>query len=148
MYPAKSDKCASMLRELLCLALLGFLITNQNGFAQSSNGQITGLVTDTTGAAVDGASVSATNKATGVAYTSTTNGSGVYVLPQLVPGPYKISLGDSLVSFFNDPKPHKTQPSEVMARLIKAFRQGTSVSSVMREFLALVMPSDHSPAEI
>src|SRR5947208_3107837 len=92
MYRAKTDKCASVLRELLCLALLGFLITSQNGFAQSSNGQITGLVTDTTGAAVDGASVSATNKATGVAYTSTTNGSGVYVLPQLIPGPYKISL--------------------------------------------------------
>jgi AraC-like DNA-binding protein/ligand-binding sensor protein len=59
-----------------------------------------------------------------------------------------LDAGDSMASFFNDPKPHKTQPSEVMARLIKAFRQGTSVSSVMREFLALVMPSDHSPAEI
>ena len=52
------------------------------------------------------------------------------------------------VSFFSDPKSQGAQPSEVMARLVKAFRNGISVSRVMREFLALVMPSDHSPAEI
>ena len=92
MYRTKSDKCASMLRVLLCLALVGFLAASQSGFAQSSNGQITGLVTDSSGAAVEGASISATNNATGVAYNTTSNGSGVYVLPQLVPGPYKVSL--------------------------------------------------------
>ena len=59
-----------------------------------------------------------------------------------------LDAGGGLVSFFSDPKSQKAQPSEVMTRLIKAFRHGTSVSSVMREFLALVMPSDHSPAEI
>ena len=92
MYRAKSDKCASMLRVLLCLALMGFLAASQRGLAQSSNGQITGLVTDTSGAAVEGANITATNNATGVTYTTTSNGSGVYVLPQLVPGPYKVSL--------------------------------------------------------
>ena len=90
MYRAKSGKCVTTLRLLLCvLALLGFLAVSQSGLAQSSNGQITGLVTDSSGAAVEGANVSATNNATGVAYTTTSNGSGVYVLPQLVPGPYK-----------------------------------------------------------
>jgi AraC-like DNA-binding protein/ligand-binding sensor protein len=59
-----------------------------------------------------------------------------------------LDTGDTLVSFFSDPKPQKAQPSEVMAQLVKAFQQGTSVSSVMREFLALVMPADHSPAEL
>ena len=92
-YRAKSGKYVSTWRLLLCfLALLGFLAVSQSGLAQSSNGQITGLVTDSSGAAVEGASVSATNNATGVAYTTTTNGSGVYVLPQLVPGPYKVAL--------------------------------------------------------
>lgn len=52
------------------------------------------------------------------------------------------------VSFFSDPKASNVQPSEVMTRLIKAFRNGSSVSSVLREFLALAMPSDHSPAEM
>ncbi|MGA8151875.1 MAG: carboxypeptidase-like regulatory domain-containing protein [Terriglobales bacterium] len=60
--------------------------------AQSSNGQINGLVTDTSGAAVPGVKISAANGDTGVTYTNTTNGSGVYVLPQLVPGTYKVSL--------------------------------------------------------
>src|SRR5438552_12650920 len=92
MYRTTSENCASTLRVLLCLALLSFLAASQSGFAQSSNGQITGLVTDSSGAAIEGATVSATSNATGVAYNTTSNGSGVYVLPQLVPGPYKVTL--------------------------------------------------------
>jgi hypothetical protein len=90
MYRAKGT---SMSRVLMpCLALLGMLAASQSGIAQSSNGQITGLVTDSSAAAVEGASISATNNATGVAYNTTSNGSGVYVLLQLVPGPYKVTL--------------------------------------------------------
>ena len=59
-----------------------------------------------------------------------------------------LDTGGTLVSFFSDPKSQSSQPSEVMARLLKAFRHGSGVSSVMREFLALAMPSDHSPTEI
>jgi AraC-like DNA-binding protein/ligand-binding sensor protein len=59
-----------------------------------------------------------------------------------------LDSGANRVSFFSDPKPQKSQPSEVMSRLIKAFRHGNSVSSVLREFLTLAMPSDHSPAEV
>ena len=93
MYRVNNDERTSTSRVLLCVvALAGFLAAGQSVLAQSSNGQVTGLATDTSGAAVEGANVTATNTATGVAYTSTTNGSGVYVLPQLVPGPYKISM--------------------------------------------------------
>ncbi|PYV50647.1 MAG: hypothetical protein DMG92_06975 [Acidobacteria bacterium] len=59
-----------------------------------------------------------------------------------------LDSGGAAVSFFSDPKPVKVQPSEVMARLVKAIRHGSGVSSMMREFLALVMPADHSPGEI
>jgi AraC-like DNA-binding protein/ligand-binding sensor protein len=52
------------------------------------------------------------------------------------------------ISFFNDPKPKKAQPSEVMARLVKAIRHGTRVSTIMWEFLTLVVPSDHSVAQM
>jgi hypothetical protein len=84
---------ASLFSILLSfVALLGFLVTNQSALAQSSNGQVTGLVTDSSGAAVPDAEVTAINSATGVSYRGTTNGSGVYVLSQLVPGPYKVSL--------------------------------------------------------
>ena len=93
MYRAENDKCTSGLRVLVCLlALLGILTTGQRLLAQSSNGQITGLITDSSGAAVQDAKIVATNTETGVTYVSTTNGSGVYVLSQLVPGLYKVSL--------------------------------------------------------
>ena len=93
MYRAKNDRCTSVLRVLVCLlAFLGILTTGQSVRAQSSNGQITGLITDSSGAAVQDAKMIATNTETGVTYVSTTNGSGVYVLSQLVPGLYKVSL--------------------------------------------------------
>jgi len=59
-----------------------------------------------------------------------------------------LDRGSSAVSFFDDPHQRRAQHSEVMAKLVKAFRHGTSVSEVIRDFLVLVMPADHSPAEI
>jgi AraC-like DNA-binding protein/ligand-binding sensor protein len=59
-----------------------------------------------------------------------------------------LDAGGDSVSFFSDPKTEKIQPSEVMARLVTAIRHGSNVSSALREFLALVMPADRSPAEM
>jgi AraC-like DNA-binding protein/ligand-binding sensor protein len=56
--------------------------------------------------------------------------------------------GGSSVSFYSDPMPQKAQVADVMARLLKAFRQGSNVSTALREFLALAMPTDHSAGEI
>ena len=91
MYQAAMAKSFLRARTLIGFVVL-LLTIRQASLAQSSNGQISGLVTDSSGAAVDGAALIATNTATGVTYTGKTNGAGVYVLPQLVPGPYKISL--------------------------------------------------------
>jgi hypothetical protein len=51
---------------------------------------ITGTVTDTTGAVVPGATVTATNENTGVSVTTTTNSMGSYSTPPIDPGTYKI----------------------------------------------------------
>ncbi len=59
---------------------------------QATNAQITGLVSDVTGGSVPGASVKAINTATNVEYHTVTNDAGVYVLADLVPGPYKITV--------------------------------------------------------
>jgi Carboxypeptidase regulatory-like domain len=59
---------------------------------QSTNAQITGIVTDSSGASVPGAEVRATNTATNVQYPAVSNEAGVYVLSQLLPGPYKIAV--------------------------------------------------------
>lgn len=59
--------------------------------AQSSNGQISGIVSDQSGAAIPGVQVNATNGETHVAYRSVTNNAGVFVLSQLIPGPYVLT---------------------------------------------------------
>lgn len=92
-FPASNRKSISVSCAMrLLVAASVWLAISPGLWAQSSNGQITGLVTDQTGAAVEGANITATNTATGVSYGTKSNGSGVYVLPQLVPGPYKVSL--------------------------------------------------------
>jgi hypothetical protein len=60
--------------------------------AQTSNAQVSGLVTDTTGAVIAGAEIRAVNVATNVPYSAVSNGAGIYVLPELLPGPYTISV--------------------------------------------------------
>ena len=62
------------------------------GFAQTGTSNITGSVVDSTGAVVPGATVTATNEATGVKSTQTTTDSGVYAFSSLPVGNYTISV--------------------------------------------------------
>jgi len=59
--------------------------------AQEFRGQITGTIKDPQGAAVPGATVKALNVDTNVSTEAVTNGGGVYLLPQLIPGRYKLT---------------------------------------------------------
>jgi Carboxypeptidase regulatory-like domain len=60
------------------------------GAQQVAVAEVTGLVTDSTGAAVPGATVKMIETSKGVAYTVTTNSGGNYLLPGLPPGPYRL----------------------------------------------------------
>ena len=60
--------------------------------AQSPNGNINGLVLDPSNQLIVGAEVIAVNDVTNVQYTTKTNNEGVYVLPNLPPGPYRIQV--------------------------------------------------------
>lgn len=59
---------------------------------QSPNGTISGLVTDSSGAAIAKADVLLENDATGVQYAATTNQDGIYVLSDLPPGSYRLQV--------------------------------------------------------
>lgn len=64
-------------------------------FAQASTGavaQITGSVSDPTGAVVLGAQVRATQTDTGFTRTAVTGADGTYVLPNLIVGPYELQV--------------------------------------------------------
>src|SRR5215470_13459377 len=60
--------------------------------AQSPNGNINGLVVDPSNQLIVAAEVIAVNDVTAVQYTTKTNSEGVYVLPNLPPGPYRIQV--------------------------------------------------------
>jgi hypothetical protein len=73
-------------------AVIGALCLPLSIHAQTSTGTILGNVTDSTGAAVPGATVIATNLGTQVARTTTTDASGQYALPLLAVGNYKVDV--------------------------------------------------------
>jgi hypothetical protein len=60
--------------------------------AQSPNGVINGLVSDPTNRVIVDADVVVANDVTGVKYTTKTNGEGIYVVPNLPPGPYRLQV--------------------------------------------------------
>ncbi|HWX93240.1 MAG TPA: carboxypeptidase regulatory-like domain-containing protein [Terriglobales bacterium] len=58
--------------------------------AQTNTGRILGSVTDSTGAALDGASVIVTDLERGVSRSLRSDQAGAYVAPELLPGSYKV----------------------------------------------------------
>ena len=78
---------------VLATALLFALSLNiKPAQAQTVTGNITGIVTDPSGAAVAGATVTARNVRTGVQSEATTNGSGVYSIRFLPIGQYEVTV--------------------------------------------------------
>src|SRR6185369_8384831 len=61
-------------------------------FGQGERGTLNGTVTDPSGAVVVGAAVKATNVETGVETTAPTTEAGVFRLPYLPPGTYRLSV--------------------------------------------------------
>ena len=59
--------------------------------AQTVSGTVTGTITDTSGAAIPGVSITVTNANTEGIRKSTTNGAGIFSVPALPPGPYTVS---------------------------------------------------------
>jgi len=79
------------LRQIVFLvAVTLLLIAPING--QSPNGTISGIVVDPSGATVPGADILIANDATGVQYSAITNGEGLYVVPNLPPGSYRLQV--------------------------------------------------------
>ena len=59
---------------------------------QEARGTLLGRVSDPSSAVIVAAKVEAVNDATGVRYSSTTNDSGDFLIPFLIPGPYTITV--------------------------------------------------------
>src|SRR5215203_2193975 len=72
------------------MALLMAVLLPAAGFAQMTRGSIAGVVRDSSGAVVPGATVTVTNVATNAAQTTTTDGDGFYRVPALDAGRYTV----------------------------------------------------------
>ena len=84
-----TSKASTYMMILLLLAPFTFV---SNLRAQIAQGAIVGSVTDPSGAVVPGASVSATNVATGVVSRTTTTSVGYYDFPVLPAGTYTVTV--------------------------------------------------------
>ena len=68
----------------------GLLLVSLSSFAQGNAGRILGAITDQTGGAISGATVTVTDVQRGVARALTTDDSGSFNAPNLTPGTYKV----------------------------------------------------------
>src|SRR5882757_1986968 len=78
--------------QVLSVLTLTVLLCTGVSFAQNVTGTVGGVVADSTGAVVSGATVVAHNVDTGVDSQATTNGSGVYNIRFLPIGQYQVTI--------------------------------------------------------
>ena len=74
------------------IALLMCFASVASAYAQGATGTIAGTVVDSSGGAIPGASVTATEANTGTVRSTTSNDSGVFTMPSLNPGRYSVKV--------------------------------------------------------
>lgn len=82
-------RCAALRVFLVCCLAIACSV---GLLAQGTNARITGIVTDQSKAVIRGARVVAINEDTGVRYPAETNSSGIYLVPSLIPGKYRVEI--------------------------------------------------------
>src|SRR5438445_12027872 len=83
------QKVVESMRAMLLMSFVLAAALALPSFGQTF-GEITGEVTDSSGAVVIGAAVSVTNPQTNFTRTATTNNAGAYSFPALLPGVYNV----------------------------------------------------------
>jgi len=111
-------------------AILVFLMATmgQNARAQANRATITGEVTDATGAVLPGVDVTVLNTATGVPAKTESNHDGIYVVPNLFPGPYSVTFEKT--GFETLVRPTVTLESTEEARIDAVLKVGAATTSV------------------
>ncbi len=84
-------RSVSFLQRFLAVAIF-VLVTASTALSQSDRGTIAGTVLDSSGAVVQGASVTATGANTGAVYKTTSTDTGAYRIPDMQVGVYNITI--------------------------------------------------------
>lgn len=90
-----------MLHKRIITLALFVIVSAVGAFAQGGTGQISGTVTDQTGAVVAGAGVKVTNIATNFSRETTTNASGDYSIQLLPAGRYRVAINANGFAAYN-----------------------------------------------
>lgn len=86
-YRFSPRRAAQLFALLFCFAAMAFPL-----HAQNNKGTILGTITDAQGGLVNGAKVTAVNLATNTSAEDTTTESGLYTIPNLDPGMYRVTI--------------------------------------------------------
>jgi Carboxypeptidase regulatory-like domain/TonB dependent receptor len=101
--------------RLLLVAVVALILTAQPAISQSGAATLTGLIVDDSGGALPGATVTATNLATGVPSVAITNESGSYTIAALLVGSYSVTV--ELTGFRTTTQSNVTLEARQVARL-------------------------------
>src|SRR5271157_2838287 len=77
---------------LLFLVVAVSLLIPHWGWAQVGSGAINGIVSDSSGGVIPGATITVTNLGTNVKHVAQTNATGSYVVLDLLPGRYELEV--------------------------------------------------------
>src|SRR6202453_4729980 len=91
-YPGDSTMNSAAYRFLTLIAVLSLVSIGTLHGQTAVTGGIEGNVADSSGAAISGAAVEATNVADSVVRQATTNSDGAYRFPSLIPGTYSVTV--------------------------------------------------------
>ena len=119
-------------RRYLSLVALSAL-AGPPSLAQTPTGRISGVVRDSTNAPREGATVRATNNATGLTRSTTTGANGTYAIPGLASGTYTVSA--SLIGFRRATQPSVQVSGETTVDLVlvQLPLQTVTVTATLRE---------------
>src|SRR5262245_44198397 len=81
----------SMRVIITTLALLSLILSTTTVFAQTGNGNVGGIVQDSTKAFIPGVTITLTNTETGVSSMQISNETGAYTFQSVPPGNYKLA---------------------------------------------------------
>ena len=92
MTPSRQVR-AALFGMTLCAVLMVVLATwSGTAIAQVAGATLSGLITDSSGAGIAGASVAIKNVGTGEVREAPTNANGLYAAPNLLPGKYEVTV--------------------------------------------------------
>jgi len=92
MRSCEEAKALAMLTSRMFLLTSILLLSAIAAMAQATTGNLKGVVTDTAGAVVAGASVNVKNDATGAVSETTSSSEGIYEVPNLRPSTYAVTV--------------------------------------------------------